>query len=68
MNFFYLNDLKSAEGSFLTALSLNPNDLESGYQLGYLYTLQKKFKQAENHLNRICKRVRTILKWKTPAP
>ena len=53
MNFFYSNDLESAEGSFLKALSLNPNDLESGYQLGYLYTLQKKFKQAENHLNRI---------------
>ena len=53
MNFFYLNDLENAEGSFLKALSLNPNDLESGYQLGYLYTLQKKFKQAETHLNHI---------------
>jgi tetratricopeptide (TPR) repeat protein len=53
MNFFYLNDLKQAEQSFLKALSLNPDDLESGYQLGYLYTLQKKFEQAEDHLNRI---------------
>ena len=53
MNFFYLNDLENAETSFLKALSLNPNDLESGYQLGYLYALQKNFKQAESHLNPI---------------
>jgi tetratricopeptide (TPR) repeat protein len=53
MNFFYLNDLKEAERSFLKALSLNPDDFESGYQLGYLYALQKNFKQAEVHLNRI---------------
>ena len=53
MNFFYLNDLENAEQSFLKALALNPDDLESGYQLGYLYTLQKNFKQAELHLNRI---------------
>jgi len=53
MNFFYLNDLERAEGSFLKALSLNPDDLESGYQLGYLYALQKNFKQAEVHLNHI---------------
>jgi tetratricopeptide (TPR) repeat protein len=53
MNFFYLNDLENAEKSFLKALSLNPDDLESEYQLGYLYTLQKKFKKAETHLNHI---------------
>lgn len=53
MNFFYLNDLEQAERSFLRALELNPDDMESGYQLGYLYTLQKNFKQAEVHLNRI---------------
>ena len=53
MNFFYLNDLNEAEQSFLKALSLNPDDLESGYQLGYLYALQKKFKKAETHLSRI---------------
>jgi tetratricopeptide (TPR) repeat protein len=53
MNSFYLNDLERAEKSFLKALSLNPEDFESGYQLGYLYALQKKFKQAEDHLNRI---------------
>jgi len=53
MNFFYLNDLKQAESAFLKALSINPDDLESGYQLGYLYALQKNFKQAEDHLNRI---------------
>jgi len=53
MNFFYLNDLEQAEQSFLKALSLNPDDMESGYQLGYLYALQKKFQQAEDHLNRI---------------
>jgi tetratricopeptide (TPR) repeat protein len=53
MNFFYLNDLKQAEQSFLKALSLNPDDFESGYQLGYLYALQKNFKQAELHLDRI---------------
>jgi tetratricopeptide (TPR) repeat protein len=53
MNFFYLSDLEHAEQSFLKALSLNPDDMESGYQLGYLYALQKNFKQAEVHLNRI---------------
>ena len=53
MNFFYLNDLEQAEQSFLKALSLNPDDFESGYQLGYLYALQKNFKQAEVYLNRI---------------
>ena len=53
MNSFYLNDLKQAEQSFLKTLSLNPDDFESGYQLGYLYALQKNFKQAEVHLNRI---------------
>lgn len=53
MNFFYLNDLAQAERSFLKALSLNPEDLESGYQLGYLYTQQKKFQKAEEYLNRI---------------
>ncbi len=53
MNSFYLSDLKQAEQSFLKALSLNPDDFESGYQLGYLYALQKNFKQAEVHLNRI---------------
>lgn len=53
MNFFYLNDLENAERAFLKALALNPDDVESGYQLGYLYALQKKFKQAETHLNRI---------------
>ncbi len=53
MNSFYLNDLERAEQSFLKALSLNPDDMESGYQLGYLYALQKKFQQAEVHLNRI---------------
>jgi len=52
MNFFTLNDLDQAERSFLKALSLNPGDLESGYQLGYLYTLQKKFQKAEEYLNR----------------
>ena len=57
MNFFYLNDLENAEGSFLKALSLNPDDLESGYQLGYLYTLQKKFQQAETHLNHIYRKL-----------
>lgn len=53
MNLFYLNDLENAEQAFLKALSLNPDDLESGYQLGYLYALQKKFKEAEERLNRI---------------
>jgi tetratricopeptide (TPR) repeat protein len=53
MNSFYLNDLERAEQSFLKALSLNPEDFESGYQLGFLYALQKKFKQAEKHLNHI---------------
>jgi tetratricopeptide (TPR) repeat protein len=53
MNSFYLNDLERAEQAFLKALSINPDDFESGYQLGYLYALQKKFKQAEDHLNRI---------------
>ncbi|HKI47842.1 MAG TPA: tetratricopeptide repeat protein [Desulfobacteria bacterium] len=53
MNFFYLNDLENAEKSFLKALSLNADDFESGYQLGYLYALQKKFKQAEKYLNPI---------------
>ena len=53
MNSFYLNDLERAEQSFLKALTINPDDFESGYQLGYLYALQKKFKQAEEHLSRI---------------
>ena len=53
MNSFYMNDLERAEQSFLKALSLNPEDFESGYQLGFLYALQKKFKQAEEHLNHI---------------
>ena len=53
MNFFYLNDLENAEISFLKALSLNPDDLESGYQLGYIYAVQKKFKKAEERLSHI---------------
>lgn len=53
MNFFYLNDLAQAEQAFLKALSINPDDPESGYQLGYLYTLKKKYADAEKYLNRI---------------
>ncbi|NIW57589.1 MAG: tetratricopeptide repeat protein, partial [Nitrospinaceae bacterium] len=53
MNWFYLNDLQQAEQSFLKALALNPDDLNSGYQLGYLYAVKKDVEKAEKHLNHV---------------
>ena len=42
MNFYYLNQYEAAENAFLKALSIDTTDVDSAYQLAYIYAAQKK--------------------------
>ncbi len=53
MNYFYLNQLDSAEKAFLRVLKANPDDLKAAYQLSYLYAIQKKTDQAKTYIDQI---------------
>ncbi len=53
MNYFYLNQLDSAEKALLQVLQTNPNDLKAAYQLSFLYALQKKTAQSKTYIDKI---------------
>ncbi len=53
MNFFYLNQFDQAEKEFEKSLKLNPSDMESLYQLAFLYAGQKKKDQAMEYIKKI---------------
>ena len=53
MNFYYLNQYDAAENSFLKALSIDLNDVDSSYQLAYIYAAQKKEKLAKQQIEKV---------------
>lgn len=59
MAYFYLNKYDEAEKSFLQALSIDPDDMEANYQLGYLYAAKKKKDKALPYIQRILKSGKT---------
>ena len=55
MAYFYLNKYDETEKSFLQSLSINPNDMETNYQLGYLYAAKKQKNKALPYVQLILK-------------
>ena len=53
MNFYYLNQYDAAENSFLKALSIDVNDVDSSYQLAYIYAAQKKESLAKQQIEKV---------------
>lgn len=53
MNFYYLNQYDDAEKSFQQGLSINSMDVDSGYQLAYIYAARKKKDLAKKQINKI---------------
>ena len=53
MNFYYLNQYDAAENSFLKALSIDVNDVDSSYQLAYIYAARKKEKLAKQQIEKV---------------
>ncbi len=53
LNFNYLNETQQAIESFTKALTLKPDYLEAGYQLGYAYAIQNNLELAKKHLNQV---------------
>ena len=53
MNFYYLNQYDAAENSFLKALSIDVNDVDSSYQLAYIYAAQKKENLAKQQIEKV---------------
>jgi tetratricopeptide (TPR) repeat protein len=53
MNFYYLNQYDAAENSFLKALSIDLNDVDSSYQLAYIYAAQKKETFAKQQIEKV---------------
>ena len=53
MNFYYLNKYNDAEQSFLKALSIDSTDVDSGYQLAYIYAASKKKDLAKKQIGKV---------------
>ncbi len=51
--FTYFNNKSQAETSFLKALQIDSNDLDSTYQLAYLFATNGKTDRAKKHIDRI---------------
>ena len=55
MNFYYLNQYDDAENSFIKALSIDSSDVDSSYQLAYIYAAQKKATLAKQQIEKVLK-------------
>lgn len=55
MNFYYLNQYGNAENSFIKALSIDSTDIDSSYQLAYIYAAQKKTTLAKQQIEKVLK-------------
>ncbi len=55
MNFYYLNQYDDAEKSFQKALAIDPTDVDSGYQLAYIYAARKKADLAKKQIENVLK-------------
>ncbi len=55
MNFYYLNQYDDAENSFIKALSIDSTDVDSAYQLAYIYAAQKKASLAKQQIAKVLK-------------
>jgi tetratricopeptide (TPR) repeat protein len=55
MNFYYLNQYDEAEKSFIKALSIDSTDIDSAYQLAYIYAAQKKVVLAKQQIEKVLK-------------
>ncbi len=53
MGLYYLNRIGEAEKAFQEALRIDPSDLDSAYQLAYLYAAQKKSDDAKKYIMHI---------------
>jgi tetratricopeptide (TPR) repeat protein len=53
MNFYYLNQYEAAENAFLKALSIDTTDVDSAYQLAYIYAAQKKATLANQQIVKV---------------
>ena len=53
MNFYYLNQYETAENAFLKALSIDTSDVDSAYQLAYIYAAQKKATLANQQIVKV---------------
>jgi tetratricopeptide (TPR) repeat protein len=53
MNFFYLNRPEDAEKEFLKAVAIDPADLDSLYQLAYVYAKRGQTEKAEARIDKI---------------
>jgi tetratricopeptide (TPR) repeat protein len=53
MNFYYLNQYDSAENSFTKALSIDSTDVDSAYQLAYIYAARRKSKLAKQQIDKV---------------
>ena len=54
-NFLYLNKIDSAEAAFQKALELDPKNLDSMYQLAFIYAVKKNTRKSQSYLNKIIK-------------
>lgn len=59
MGYFYLNKPDQAEKQFQQALAIDGDDIETNYQLGYLYAAKKQKNKAIPHLQKILKSGKT---------
>ena len=55
MNFYYLNQYDDAEKSFQKALSVDAADVDSAYQLAYIYAARKKENLAKQQIEKVLK-------------
>jgi tetratricopeptide (TPR) repeat protein len=55
MNFYYLNQYDDAENSFQKALSIDSTDVDSAYQLAYIYAARKKETLAKQQIEKVLK-------------
>ena len=54
-NFLYLNKIDEAEAAFQNALKLDPKNLDSMYQLAFIYAVKKNTGKSKSYLNKIIK-------------
>jgi len=53
MGLYYLNQVPAAQQAFLDALKIDPSDLNSAYQLAYLYAAEKKTELAKKYIYQV---------------
>jgi tetratricopeptide (TPR) repeat protein len=54
-NYLYLNDMDKAVAAFQKSLDLNPNHLDSMYQLAFIYAVKKNTGKSKSYLKKIIK-------------